>query len=245
MRIRFAAAVLVTLSLTACAGSSEDVAESEDAIVGGQIANAEHPEVVDLQVIAGSKTWNCTGTMVGRRTVLTARHCLEDGAILSGGACSGAAYVDTKGQGANGATRIGFERCMVPDLGKEGRSNDVALVRLESNAIGIVPAVISRGTPSGSTYTVYGYGDFGAARGSHCASPTDAQKRKLTYHGPLSWHFGRFTCPGDSGGPHFVAGTNVIAGVTSMTTAFGVDINAVPYRYVDVLDQQIDAFERD
>lgn len=246
MRVTLTAVLVALVALVGCAADDEEVASSEDSIVNGALANGEHPEVAMLSLVdAKGNPWVCTGTFVGRRTLLTARHCFENGVIGPDGSCNGSVHVDTTGLGARQGAHYGIASCVLPDLGAPGRANDLALVRIDHVAEGIMPARIAHDLPDERLYTVYGYGGFGPARGGHCAETTDGDnKRTLTYRGALSWHVARYVCPGDSGGPHFVAGSNLIAGVSSTASAVGVDIQAVPYRYADVLEAHIAQLER-
>jgi secreted trypsin-like serine protease len=228
----------------AAAPDEEPADESSDAIVGDELANDEHPEVVMLLIERGEKLKICTGTLVGLRTVMTARHCLDDGAIRADGTCSGKAHVDTEDRGAKAGTKYAFERCVLPDLGRPTRENDIAFVQLAKPVAGITPARLAVEAPRTNAFTAYGYGDFGAANGKRCENDTDQNnKRKVAYRGRLKTHFARLVCSGDSGGPHFVADTNVVAGVTSAVSSFGVDFTSLTYPYAAQLAAQVAKLE--
>lgn len=205
------------LVLGGCSAEAADAPPAPDdeaAIVGNTIADAEHPEVVALDVTKDGKTFVCTGTVVGERTVVTARHCI-DGTVDARG-CHIQVVVDRLGQSSRGAgvERYSATACEVMPETLTYRS-DLGLVRLDRKVVGVVPArLATASTPRGS-YTTYGYGSFGKGLGAACESRSDGHKRKASYTGALGLRFGQVTCKGDSGGPHFAGTSNVLAGVTS------------------------------
>lgn len=207
-------------------------ANDEGAIVGTTLADGERPEVVALDVEKEGRTFVCTGTLIGAHTVLTARHCVE-GALDDRG-CHITALVDRKGESSLGRSveRLPAAACLVMGTGTSFRT-DLALVRLQDDVMGIVPARLATSTTPRGAYTVYGYGSFGRGLGVSCELPSDGHKRKAAYTGNLGLRFGQVTCKGDSGGPHFAGSSNVISGVTSGGAAslgvavdMNVDVNA-------------------
>src|SRR5689334_1038363 len=87
----------VCAACTADAGEElDDAAGSDSAIVGDLRADSEHPEVVQLVTSNGT----CTGTLIGKRTVLTARHCIDWLTAGATGKCDVYATIDRKGRGA-------------------------------------------------------------------------------------------------------------------------------------------------
>ncbi|MFO0670801.1 MAG: trypsin-like serine protease [Polyangiaceae bacterium] len=168
-----------------------------------------HPE--------GASLFTCRRSS-GRHTVVTARHCVigaidEDKSDV-------VMLVDRRGRGTldPATTRVRALRC---DM-REARAlvdaeDDLATVEL-ADAVEDVPlAELASATPSSGSFTVYGYGSFGAAPrfGTRCESASDGHKRKATYDGPFVVRLAQSTCPGDSGGPHFLEGTPTLVGVTS------------------------------
>jgi V8-like Glu-specific endopeptidase len=188
---------------------------SEDDLVGGKVANGEFVEVVMLESAGSSpgSVYVCTGTVIGLRTVLTARHCVEK-ITQPDGSCKGTVFVDIYGRGGSKGQRYAYERCAFVE-GSLAKS-DVGLIRVDKPFVGVVPARLADTSPGDATYTTYGYGTFGAKKLNHtCTESIDGNKRVLTYEGKLNFRWGALTCPGDSGGPHFLAGTHTVAGVTS------------------------------
>jgi secreted trypsin-like serine protease len=243
----FAASVGTALLLVACSADEDGpggVDDSQSDIVGDVIANREHPEVVQLRIYTATDSALCTGTLVGHRTILTARHCMT-GAIAPDGTCDGDVSVDLTGTGALGGDQYHFERCVLPLGGRMTWNNDLALIRLTKPVEGVTPARYAT-TPTGwRTYTTYGYGRHGGERLVHgCTEAEDGNKRKTSYRGDLGVELGsRPTCPGDSGGPHFIAGTNIVAGITSGGFLF-FSGTATTYADADQLTGWIAAFER-
>lgn len=224
---------LVTLAACADSPAATDAAQADQApIVGDVIADAEHPEVVALDVVKDGATFVCTATLIGAHTLLTARHCIE-GAVDTAG-CHITALVDRDGTSSVSPTVERYEAsaCVHMDPTRTYRS-DLGMIRLSRDIVGVTPARLATTTTERGLYTVYGYGSFGQGQGVGCEKHSDGHKRKAQYSGRLGVRFGQVTCKGDSGGPHFAGDSNVLAGVTSGGAALGgltLDFN------VDVAD---------
>lgn len=214
-------------SSTGCAAEPEedDTATDDAAMVGDVRADGEHHEVVLLKFARPNGYATCTGTLIGAQTVITAQHCIAEG-------CSVTAYVDRTGGGGWSGEPYAGTRCdAYPADLQLAAARDIATIRLARPVAGISPARLSDARDFFSMrYEVFGYGRFGAAPtfGAECEKAVDGHKRKGGYSGTLGLHFGSVTCTGDSGGPHFLAGTNVIAGLTSrgVVVGVGVELNA-------------------
>lgn len=220
-------ALTLALGVLGCSPGRDDGLDDDGvtaAIVGNGVADDERPGVVALDIRKAQGLFTCTGTLIGRHTVVTARHCVI-GAI-DGDRCDVVVLVDRRGRGTldPATTRVRALRC---DM-REARAlvdaeDDLATVEL-ADAVEDVPlAELASATPSSGSFTVYGYGSFGAAPrfGTRCESASDGHKRKATYDGPFVVRLAQSTCPGDSGGPHFLEGTPTLVGVTSAGFALG------------------------
>ncbi len=228
-------AVLVSGALLSACGAADggrgDGTESASAIVGDLRSDGEQAQVVELEVEESGKLFTCTGTLIGSHTVLTARHCVE-GRIDEANGCTVTVLLDRVGRSTTdpATERYPAARCDMLDAGGIiAALEDLATVRLGRDVVAIAPAQLATDAAPRGHYTAYGYGSFGAGPtlGTKCEHQGDGHKRKVAYDGELGFRLGRqATCPGDSGGPHFVTGTSVLAGVTSTGYAAGVAYEA-------------------
>lgn len=225
--------------VAACAGdaSSESVGDERSPIIGTATADAERPMVLNLDVRKPDGLFTCTGTLIGRHTVVTARHCIAGSTDVT--ACDVTAWIDRVGVGTGlpGGERVRAMRCDVLDAtAMIDAVDDLATVRLASDVDGVGVAALAAVTPRDATYEVYGYGSFGEGPtlGTKCEHVSDGHKRKATYRGRFTPRFAQSTCPGDSGGPHFLAGSAVLVGVTSAgfaaVAAYEINTEIAPHR---------------
>ncbi len=220
-------------------GPADAALADQAPIVGDLIADAEHPEVVALDVVKDGATFVCTGTLIGAHTVLTARHCLE-GAIDTDG-CHITALVDRDGASSLSKTVDRYEASACAHMAPTRTyRSDLGLIRLVQDVVGVMPARLATETTERGVYTVYGYGSFGKGTGVGCENQSDGHKRKARYSGRLGVRFGQVTCKGDSGGPHFAGDSNVLAGdsnVLAGVTSGGAAVGGLALDFnVDVVD---------
>ncbi|HEX4961949.1 MAG TPA: trypsin-like serine protease [Thermoanaerobaculia bacterium] len=172
----------------------------------------------------------CTATLIGCQTALTAAHCVcPEGS--SGATCGTPNPANMllffQHSGAFAVSSVAVHPNWQPSVAL-GR-HDFAVLHLASPVSGIQPAPLNLGSKPalGTAATLVGFGTtpttpaglkrFGTAVLSSCADPNSLA---LCYDflDPVGAPGSDSTaCPGDSGGPMFVAGTSafLLAGVTS------------------------------
>jgi hypothetical protein len=163
----------------------------------------------------------CSGTMIGCETFLTANHCIEDGL----GADDYHVYLQTHGI-------LPISHISEPPQMGDGNTADMVLVRLANPADSVVPAKTDAvSTLSGELDgRIVGFGHtgflvndhgikrFATVKTSACEPPNDSM---------TCWHYNDndelgTTCHVDSGGPLYVSDGNgdaVLVGVTSNVDA--------------------------
>jgi secreted trypsin-like serine protease len=191
-------------------------------IVNGQ-ATDEFPAVGFFH----TKTKPATATLIGRRTVLTAAHCIDDG-FAHKFELGGKLYeIESAVRHPEFVVNQGDLTRMDP---LNRADHDLAIVRLKE-APPVAPAVVnSSRMNSGQALVVVGYGETELNkndRGVKRRAQNFVERitpNKLEFRGPQS------VCHGDSGGPSFaqVQGQMLLVGVHSVVSnpcgRFGVDM---------------------
>lgn len=237
-------------------GGEQTLLTSRQPIVGGTV-DAAHAYVVG---VGNARKAYCSGTVISRRTVITAGHCYGNLTRVFFGKSLGHRSV---------SVRIETSR-RHPNYRSSTLENDLALLKLESDAP-VQPAPLLReamennGQYIGPEYTFVGYGvsdgvagtGFGTRRvvafpimaigpARVGGTPGTIDASQFYYQVPR-----RNTCAGDSGGPAFLVrgGVERHAGVTSFgddpCTLDGVQARTDALQIAAFIQPTIDEFESD
>jgi V8-like Glu-specific endopeptidase len=242
-------AVLSSLvALAACtAAPPEPIGGASAAIINGRREMGEPWVVAVYHASAGSTAGGlCSGTVIGRFAVLTAKHCVFDETASGWRAAAPTSFTVFVGHDLNTAAGIVDTRRVVEVRTTAGSNvdadiengNDIAIVLLDSD-IGVVRANISRTAPrSGDPLKMVGFGrtrsgtpreDDSGVKYTGTASVNRVGSGVFESTG-ASW-----TCQGDSGGPAFHTGRNEILGITS----FGIGGCTVSNSFYTRVDRHV------
>ncbi|WP_437990498.1 trypsin-like serine protease [Sorangium sp. So ce145] len=184
-------------------GASDEALDAlgshSSAIIGGELAEASPWAVQIFDVRSTGDFYQCTGTLVAARWVLTAQHCIAD-------------------EGETSAVRVGSntylagQRIAVDAVEVPSAAADIALLHLTEDASGpVVQLAEATSVAIGSDATAYGWG----SEGTPLVMAPSLKKATLHIDGWYSVEELLATgvtgsgWSGDSGGPWFVDGRQV------------------------------------
>lgn len=225
-----AAALLTGCGPQASPETSEDV--SETLIVGGtQVAATDAIVKSTVALVTPDGQPFCTGSLISKRVVMTASHCIEGYSepalyVAFGTVAKNGYFARERLRSATTLTQHeSYNTAAMEEEAASSPPNDIALIALSQDA----PAAYTPATPLklttplvvGETLTLAGfglthwlYGSTGVLRKVDVKLTKLAATAKEIHFGETP---GKSACMGDSGGPAFVkrAGKLMLVGVTS------------------------------
>jgi len=219
------------------------IASPVNAITFGHLDGNAHPNVGAMVVeFEGEKFIFCSGTLIAPRVFLTASHCTAAAEGLP-------VFVTFDPAPDESSTFIPGTAHTNPLFASGGQSNtyDVAVIVLDTAPAGLTPAALpTRNQLDGMNlkdqrFTAVGYGTVREDKTKGPQSFQEGGERRWVDQGfrsltkswlnlsmnPSTGSGG--TCYGDSGGPHFIGQTSVIAAIT-VTGDFPCRATDVDYR---------------
>ena len=188
-----------------------------------------------VELLDGNKVGVCSGTLIAPTIFLTASHCLswmpDEGISFDKVWVSFDHVVD-----ANSILYPGEAKLNPLYGGPRSNPNDVAVIVLDGEVVGITPALLPTAglldtmkdakTLKYQRFVTVGYGLLRDTKTGGPHSLADTSERHSAEQSFLSLQpywiqlsmnpstGSGGSCYGDSGGPHFIEGTNVIAAIT-------------------------------
>ena len=227
---------LILASLLACNDApvllNADIEQSSAAVVNGSV-DTGHAAIGALH--SGNQA-ACTATLIGKRTVLTAAHCVTTKnppyQVLSPvNFYIGKLYYGTK------YTAVAVH---IHSAYAGGNKADVAVLRLNKDVTGVTPMPIAMNSPSkGETIVIVGYGktgENGQSFGTKRKATNKIDSMNSTTYSMYGASAGEGNvCNGDSGGPSLATRNGV-------ETVIGVHSTKLNYCGWGATDMRVDAY---
>jgi hypothetical protein len=196
-----------------------------ESIVGGSRDRGAHPAVLALSLGDG---W-CTGSLVGPRLILTARHCVSEAVREVRCDLPGPQVLRDRdprsiavlsGDDVRTGTELGRGVRLIVPRSNRLCEQDVAVVVLDRDVRGITPLQLELARPvlTGDLFTAVGFGRRGSS--ARAGYGVRYQRPRVAVIDVSAREFlgSRAACGGDSGGPAIDPSTGRILGVLSRGT---------------------------
>jgi len=263
MKPRFVIPILAAIcaGMLGCEGASPDAGFSSrsSAITHGTLDGNAHPAVILIVMdVGGSPAFRCSGTLIAPKVVVTAGHCAGEPGEFSGMRVFTESDVENGNNnypfaGPNTIEATGWHShplfteaaFFLHDVGVVLLSKPVQLAAGQYGALPSVNQLDGLQRGSATTFTAVGYGlqRINPAKVEEERIRMFAEPHLIQINTPSVGDFSMLlsnnastggTCFGDSGGPNYLGGSNVIAAVTS----FGRNNNCAGTGGVFRLDRQ-------